>query len=258
MKDLNSADKIVIGAGAGLTASAGIDYGDSSYFEANYQPFLKAGLKTVSEAVSRYWNLDDDNACSFWAFWAYHINNVFYQQQQLGIYKQLYEIIKNKNYFIISTNADGQFLKGGFSTDRVLTLHGSYDKIQCRHGCLHRTCSSEQAVSDMMTSFNPETLLVDKTSLPICLECGNLMSPNLRVDRYFVETPYLKSRDNYHDFINVTDENIMFIELGVGIKDDMMIQKPFEEMLKLYKNAKLVKIDNYRQILNGDNSSLLR
>jgi NAD-dependent SIR2 family protein deacetylase len=126
-----------MGAGAGLSAAAGLDYNDPKMFTRKYQPFLKEGFKTVTGAIAAHWRLTEESARSYWGFRGQnHINVTFHQQEQLDIYKLLYKILIDKDYFVLTTNTDGQFFKGGFDSDRVFAPQGSFGKFQCRHGCL--------------------------------------------------------------------------------------------------------------------------
>jgi len=240
---LQEADKIVVGAGAGLSASAGLDYNDKRFFEKMYTPFLKKGYETISQAISNNWYLTKANATIYWGFWANHINNIYYSQKQLEAYKSLYNMIKDKNYFIITTNADGQFFKGGFDLDKVFAMQGSYGKFQCQRGCHDTIYDNKKLISKMLKGFDVETLKIKEEDIPICPKCGELLYPNLRVDQYFVEKPYMYNKDDYIEFVNINDEKILFLELGVGFNTPIIIRYPFEEMTRNYDNATLIRVN---------------
>jgi NAD-dependent SIR2 family protein deacetylase len=240
---LQEADRIVVGAGAGLSASAGLDYNDRLFFERLYQPFLKKGYRTVAEAISHHWYLTKENATTYWGFWANHINNIYYHQEQMDTYRLLYDIISDKDYFVITTNGDGQFFKGGFDSDKIFAMQGNYGKFQCQHGCHNVIYDNQKMIQTMLLGFDEERLEIQEKDVPMCPKCGGLLCPNLRVDQYFIEASHMHNKDNYVDFVNVLDEKILFLELGVGFNTPVIIRYPFEEMTNTYDHATLVRVN---------------
>ena len=143
---LHKADRVIIGAGAGLNAAAGLDYTDPETFAALFQPFLKEESRTISEAMAAHWRLCEASAADYWGYLANHIWNIYYRTEQLDTYKHLYNAVKDSQYFVITTNADGQFLKGCFDTDRVFSPQGSYGRFQCSEAChdtLYDNCGND-------------------------------------------------------------------------------------------------------------------
>lgn len=241
---IEQADIIVIGAGAGLSASAGLNYNDQVFFAEKYTPFLKEGFKTISDGIENNWYLTRENASTFWGFWANHINNIFYQPKQLETYKLLYDLIKDKNHFIITTNADGQFFKGNFAHDKIFAMQGSYGYFQCQSGCNDKIYQNEEMIKQMLKGFNTDTLKIRVEDIPICPNCGELLCPNLRIDQYFVEKEHMKNKDMYQNFINeVGNDHVVFLELGVGFNTPVIIRYPFEEMTRLFTNATLIRVN---------------
>ena len=122
---INEADAIIIGAGAGLSASAGIDYSRES-FKNNFPELVNTYGMTDMYTSSFYeFNTEEER----WSYWAKHINYSFIAPPPLRAYKELLEIVKDKNYFVITTNVDGQFEKSGFEHDKVFEVQGSYGKM---------------------------------------------------------------------------------------------------------------------------------
>lgn len=242
-KAIDNAQRIVIGAGAGLSASAGLDYNDPRLFEEKYKVFYQKGFKTIADAISHHWSLTDDNKKQYWGFWANHINTVYYSQEQLDTYLALYDIIRDKNYYVITTNGDGQFYKGDFDTDKVFSMQGSYDQIQCQHGCHNKTYDNKDMIIKMLKGLDRETLEIAEEDVPYCPVCGGLMCPNLRIDQYFVEDANQQTKEGYIDFVNVEDEAILFIELGVGYNTPGIIRYPFEDMTHMYDDGLLIRIN---------------
>lgn len=121
---IKNADAIVIGAGAGLSASAGIDYSKES-FKKNFKELISAyGMTDMY--TSSFYNFKAEE--ERWSYWVKHINYSFILPKALDTYKNLFKIVKDKNYFVITTNVDGQFLKSGFDKNKVFEVQGVTEK----------------------------------------------------------------------------------------------------------------------------------
>lgn len=142
-----------------------------------------------------------------------HINNVSYSQEQLDTYRLLYDIIKDRKYFVITTNADGQFFKGSFDQDKVFAMQGSYGKYQCQHGCNDIIYDNEEIIGKMLQRFNEESLEIREEDIPICPECGELLCPNLRIDHCFVEVNHMHNKGDYVEFISASEGRFSFWSL---------------------------------------------
>lgn len=245
------ADAVVIGTGAGLSASAGLNYGDTEFFANKYPLFYKKGYKTINDGISRHWNLNEENARSYWGFWCNHINNIFYEPKQLEVYKNLYELVKDKKHYIITTNADGQFFKGNYDPDKIFAMQGSYGYFECQNGCSDESYENSEMIAKMLEGFDNETLLIREEDIPHCPKCNELLRPNVRIDQYFAEKRHMVNKDKYFDFLNdVIDKNVLFLELGVGFNTPVIIRFPFENMTKLIKDACLVRVNLTNNFVN--------
>jgi len=151
---IQEADYVIVGAGAGLSGSAGLDYLDENFFAKEYASFLKKGYKTIWQGITDNWQLTRFNKERFWGFWANHINNIYYKPNQLQPYKDLFNIVKDKDYFVITTNGDGQFYKGGFEKDRIFAMQGSYGYFQCEKPCSEEVYDNKKIVDQMLKNFD--------------------------------------------------------------------------------------------------------
>ena len=240
---IKEADQVVIGAGPGLSASAGLDYKDETLFKNMYAPFYKKGYKTIADAIEQHWLLSNDNASSYWGFWAYHLHHSYYNFRQLPLYESLYDLIKEKSYFVITTNTDGQFLKAGFDADKIFAMQGSYKYFQCQNDSQGNIYDNHEMIQQMLKGFDEDTLKVGEEAIPHCPKCGGLLCPNLRIDQHFVEDSHKENKVSYAEFVDVGDEKIVFMEIGVGFKGVATIRKPFEELTASYRNATLIRIN---------------
>lgn len=239
-KLIKDADDILIGAGAGLSSSAGIDYSKESFKK--YFPELVSTYGMTDMYTSSFYEFDTEE--ERWSYWAKHINYSFIAPPPLEAYKNLLELVKNKSYFVITTNVDGQFAKSGFDQARVFEVQGSYGKMQCSVGCHNKLYDNTELVSNMLKS--KDNLKIDNELVPKCPVCGRKMEINVRKDAFFVEDDNWQKQGKAYD--NFIDENIgkklVLIELGVGFNTPGIIRFPFEKLAYTNDNVTLIRIND--------------
>ncbi|MGL5315429.1 MAG: hypothetical protein ACRC92_19400, partial [Peptostreptococcaceae bacterium] len=197
---INNSDAIVIGIGAGMTASGGINYTDSEIVKKWFPEYYELGFRSIVEIQSVFWNLKKENVLAYWGYWARHIDAIRYKSELLNPYKSLFELIKGKNYFIITTNADGQVQKSGFGNSKIFAPQGNYDSFQCVEPCnKEEIYYNEEIIKNMVDSINNNE--IDEKTIPRCPNCGNFLIPNIRCDDKFVENPHMHNAKDYKDFI---------------------------------------------------------
>lgn len=237
---IKNADAILIGAGAGLSSAAGIDYSEES-FKRNFPELVKAYKMTDMYTSSFYEFKTEEER---WSYWAKHINYSFIAPPALDAYKNLYKIVKDKEYFVITTNVDGQFGKSGFDGDKIFEVQGSYGKMQCSVGCHKKVYDDTELVKKMLKSN--DKLKVDSKLVPHCPVCGKKMEINIRKDDFFVQDDNWEKQ--YNAYVNFIKRNIgkkiVLLELGVGFNTPGIIRFPFEEFAYNYDNITLIRINN--------------
>lgn len=237
-KEINSADAIVIGAGAGLSTSAGAKY-DGNRFEKYFSDFRERyGFEDMYSGG--FYPFESDEI--YWAYWSRYININRYEDVDNGTYKNLYELVKDKNYFVITTNVDHMFQKAGFDKSRLFYTQGDYGLFQCSVPCCQKTFDNEDIVKKMVEQ--QKDMKIPSELVPICPNCGAKMTMNLRADDKFVEDEgWHKAKDRYVKFLeNNLDKKILFLELGVGLNTPGIIKYPFWRMVKNGENAKYISI----------------
>lgn len=241
---IKNADAIVLGIGSGMTASGGISYADENLVKEWFPKYYSLGFKSIMELQSMFWfwNRKEKNMPLYWGYWARHIERVRFQTPLLEPYKNLKKLIKDKDYFIITTNADGQIQKSEFDQDKIFAMQGNYDSLQCITPCSDEIYESEEFVKNMLKSIKNDEVSID--TIPKCPHCGNYLIPNLRCDNTFVEKPHMKNEEKYRDFLRQNiDKNIVFLELGVGYNTPVIIRYPFEQMTYNLEKATLVRVN---------------
>lgn len=242
---INKSDAIIIGAGAGLSTSAGIDYGPKN-FKKNF-PELVLKYRMTDMYTSSFYQFQTEE--ERWSYWAKHINYL-YNVDAKEVCMKLYELLKDKNYFVITTNVDGQFLKAGFAEDKVFEVQGSLSKIQCSVGCHNKLYDDLDLVKEMIKKDHD--CKVPTELVPICPVCHEKMEVNLRKDAFFVEDEHWdKLNDNYENFIKQNkNKKLLLIELGVGFNTPSIIRFPFENMTLKFKDTTLIRVnDKYSDLV---------
>lgn len=223
---MEAADAIVIGAGAGMSASAGMSY-SGERFEKYFSDFHKKyGIRDMySGGFYPYDSLEE-----YWAWWSRHI---FVNRYDAGIgkpYADLLELIKDKDYFVLTTNVDHQFQLAGFDKKRLFYTQGDYGLWQCSKACHDKTYDNEEAVRRMVAE--QKDMKVPAELIPKCPVCGAPMTMNLRCDDSFVQDEgWYAASERYDDFIRRHKNlHILFMELGVGANTPGIIKYPFWQM----------------------------
>lgn len=146
------------------------------------------------------------------------------------VYEDLYDLIKEKDYFVITTNVDHCFQKAGFDKKRLFYTQGDYGLFQCSVPCHTKTYDNKETVVQMINQ--QKDMKVPSRLIPKCPVCGADMTMNLRADDKFVEDEgWHRACGNYRDFLlRHRNMPILFLELGVGYNTPVIIKYPFWQM----------------------------
>lgn len=239
-KIISEADSILIGAGSGLSTAAGIDYAGEE-FKKEFKSFIDKYGFTDLYTSSFY---DFETMEEYWAYWAKHIDFANTGRKETETYKNIYETIKNKNYFVITTNVDDQFYKTGFDKEKIFRVQGSYRLIQCSNSCHNKLYDDKEMVDKMLENISKD-LKVPTDLVPVCPVCGENMEPNLRKDANFVQDDlWYKQNEAYENFLNDNkNKKLVLLEFGVGFNTPGIIRFPFEKMVNENPNWKLVRFN---------------
>ncbi len=224
---LNNADAVVIGAGSGLSTSAGLTY-SGERFKSLFPDFIEKYHITDMYSGGFY---PYSSSEEHWAWWSRHIyHNRYVEAPKSEVYKQLLELVAEKNYFVLTTNVDHQFQKAGFDKKRLFYIQGDYGLWQCSEPCHQKTYDNEEAVFQMVKQ--QKNLKVPTELIPYCPKCGKPMTMNLRCDNSFVQDDgWYQAQQRYEDFLRRYKHlKVLFLELGVGGNTPMIIKYPFWEM----------------------------
>lgn len=224
--EIKEADAIIIGAGSGLSASAGLTYAGER-FEQYFSDFIqKYHFHDMYTAGFYPYQTPEE----YWAYWSRHIFYNRYHTPPGNAYLDLLKLIKNKDYFIITTNVDHQFQLAGFDKKRLFYTQGDYGLWQCSGPCHRQTYHNEHAVRRMVAE--QKEMRIPSHLLPYCPVCQKPMAMNLRCDDTFVQDEgWYAARTRYEDFIRKHHGlHLLFLELGVGGNTPAIIKYPFWKM----------------------------
>ncbi|WP_444819219.1 Sir2 silent information regulator family NAD-dependent deacetylase [Treponema denticola] len=240
---LSEAETIVIGAGSGLSTSAGFTY-SGERFEKYFSDFaVKYGFHDMySGGFTPFESLEEH-----WAYWSRYIMINRYMDPPKLVYKDLFSLVKDKDYFVITTNVDHCFQKAGFDKNRLFYTQGDYGLFQCSEPCHEETYDNEKQIRAMWEFRNE--MKVPTELVPRCPVCGKLMSMNLRADHTFVtDKGWYKASKQYEKFLQTRniikngeqegDGKVLFLELGVGGNTPRIIKYPFWQMTEKNPNAR--------------------
>ncbi len=236
---LSRAGFIVIGGGAGLSEAAGLHY-SGSRFEENFVDFKgRYGMTDMYTAGFYPFGTQEEK----WAYWSRHILLNRWAPPALPLYKALYALVRDKNYFVLTTNVDGQFEKAGFDPARTFAVQGDYGQIQCAKGCHDKLYGDETLVREM--AAEQKDCRIPSRLVPKCPVCGGEMEVHVRKDGYFVQDKaWYEAADRYDKFIaGAAGKRTVFLEAGVGYNTPAIIRFPFERMVYRNDRASLIRIN---------------
>ena len=269
-EELRNADAIVIGAGAGLSTSAGFTY-SGERFEKYFGDF-KAKYNIRDMYTGGFYPFPDDE--NRWAWWSRHIYVNRYVLPPKPVYNRLLDLVKDKDYFVITTNVDHQFQKAGFDKERLFYTQGDYGLWQCSVPCHKRTYDNKGKVVKMLlsqgftigqnseltapllengeTDFSAVETKIPSGLVPYCPVCGEPMTMNLRSDDTFVEDEgWRRASAAYAEFLEChKTKRVVYLELGVGANTPVICSLYTGDYKKVLSKRQISAISNSYQLEN--------
>ena len=231
---LQDCDAVVIGAGSGLSTAAGFTY-TGERFEKYFSDFAaKYGIQDMySGGFYPFPTMEE-----FWAYWSRYIYINRYMDAPKPVYNDLLKLVRDKDFFVITTNVDHCFQKAGFDKKRLFYTQGDYGLFQCSEPCCQETFDNEAVIREMVK--RQKDMKIPSELLPVCPHCGKPLTMNLRSDSKFVEDEgWHRAAERYEDFLRTrAGGKILFLELGVGYNTPVIIKYPFWQ--KTAKNPEAI------------------
>lgn len=248
--EIENAEAIVIGAGAGLSTSAGLTYSGERFEKYFFDFAEKYGIRDMYSGG--FYPFTDNE--TRWAWWARHIYFNRYIEPPKPVYRDLLDLLEGKNYFIITTNVDHQFQRAGFDKENLFYTQGDYGLFQSVNPKLQKTYNNEDWVMKAMEAqgfIKDEkgiytlpanrgiSMQIPTELIPKCPDDNSDLTMNLRADNSFVEDQgWHRASESYYNFLERNkNKHILFLELGVGANTPVIIKYPFWQMTKSNEKA---------------------
>jgi NAD-dependent SIR2 family protein deacetylase len=238
---LRKADSVLIGAGSGITVDAGIDYLDETSFARDYPGMAKRGFRMHAQLMG----YEDWKPALKWGYLAAHVNQVRFQASPHPVYRYLFDLIKGKDYFVITSNVDGMFIKNGFAEERFFSPQGDYALMQCQTPCSNATWPTKPILDRILPTINPESQeITDPSVIPHCPKCGGDVMLNVRGGDWFLENPYAEQAQRFSSWVqNTLSQKLLIVEIGAGFNTPGVVRWPMERITRLHPNANLIRIN---------------
>ena len=240
-----ASDRVLIGAGAGLSVAAGIDYGDPVSFERLFPAMVRRGFRARYQLIG-YSGL---SPAAHWGYWATHVHDVRFTARRAPVYEGLRELLKDKDSFVLTSNVDAMFARHGFDEFRISTPQGDYAAMQCmtqgRPACRNTVWPSQPIIERLLANVDATTQEVtDPNVLPRCPHCDGAVFLNVRLTDTFVETPYVEQHQRFKSWIRAgADAPLLVIEIGAGFNTPSVIRWPLEGIVHHGARAHFVRIN---------------
>jgi len=243
---LRAADYVLVGTGAGLSTAAGAQYG-GRFFEENFGEFQEKygkGHYMQDMYSAGFYPFPDEE--SFWGYWSKQALLAGIDADFTPLHQTLLEMLESKKMFVLSTNADNQFVKAGLPEEKIFCTQGDYFHIQCAKGCHPKIYDAVEMFRQMDQAR--KDCKVPSFMVPKCPVCGGAMNMNLRSDNYFVEDEaWHQAEERFGDFISemlsAKNAKVVLLELGVGFNTPTIIRFPFEKLAGQHENISLIRLN---------------
>lgn len=242
---LRQADTVLIGAGAGLSTSAGFQYNGERFYRHFADFSAKYGFQNMyAGGFYPYDTLEE-----YWAYWSRYIHINRYTDPPKSVYQDLFSLVKDKDYFVLTTNVDHCFQKAGFDKTRLFYTQGDYGLWQCAKPCCQKTYDNQAAVEEMLRQQTNMRIPADL--IPHCPVCGAPMTMNLRTDSTFVQDAgWYRACDRYTGFVRRHQRTpVLYLELGVGMNTPSIIKFNFWQQVAQNPRAQYVSINQQTMYL---------
>jgi NAD-dependent SIR2 family protein deacetylase len=239
---IREADRVVIGAGSGLSAAAGLDFGDEADFAARFPALVRRGLKAAYEMIG-YSELSE---AAFWGFWSAHVMQMRFADGRSPVYEGLLRLVREKDCFVLTTNVDAMFVRNGFEPDRVWSIQGDYAFLQCLRPCTTEVWPSAPPLQRALAAIDPATQEVaDPAYVPRCIHCGGNVFMNVRGGDWFLEEPYEGQMERWRRWFRGIPprERLLLLDIGSGFNTPSVVRWPMERIALREPAARIVRIN---------------
>ncbi|MGN0267042.1 MAG: SIR2 family NAD-dependent protein deacylase [Lachnospiraceae bacterium] len=227
LKDqIRKADAVIVGAGSGLSTSAGYDFGGER-LKKHFGDFVeKYGMTNMYTGCFANFASREER-WAYWSRWAW-INR--YEPIPKDTHKKLLQLLAGKDYFVLTTNIDHTFQRSGFPKERLCYTQGDFGLFQCSKPCHTDTYDNKEVLQQMQAQ--EQNMRIPTELIPLCPRCGAEMDFNLFWDDTFVrDKGWHIAHNRYIYYLEQHQKGkILYLELGVGFNSPGVIKMPFWNM----------------------------
>ncbi|RKH29135.1 NAD-dependent protein deacetylase of SIR2 family [Corallococcus praedator] len=238
---IHESERVLIGAGAGMSAAAGIDYGDTATFARLFPAFVRRGFRAQYQLIGH----TGLTPAQHWGYWSTHVKHVAFSEDERVAYQALQGLVQDRDTFVLTSNVDRLFPRNGFDEARLFTPQGDYALLQCRKPCTRETWPTRPVIERCLTALDPVTQEVsDPEAIPRCPRCGGAVFMNVRIDAGFVEEPYVEQAQRFRQWLReAATARLLVIEIGAGFNTPSVVRWRMEQLVHQHPGARLVRIN---------------
>jgi NAD-dependent SIR2 family protein deacetylase len=229
-------DRVLITAGAGLSAAAGYDYTDQTRFAELFPAMHRLGVRARYQLIGAVLPPP-----LMWGYWATHVQDIRFSPGPHPIYQRLRELVGDRDHFVLTSNVDALFARNGF--DRVATPQGDYGRYQCESPCTRETWPSKPVIDTALAAYNPSTgTVTSPAAIPRCPRCGGEVFLNVHKGPEYIADPYQPTMTALQDWL-ATEGRLLVLDIGTGFNTPGVIRRPAERAALAHPDARLIRIN---------------
>lgn len=246
---IEEADAVIIGASNGLSISEGVHiFADDTSFRENFGDFSeKYGFRSIIQGCFYPFPTEEEK----WGFFSRMYDYFLYKDAVSPVMKNLYNLVKDKNFFVVTSNIDDHFRQAGFPEEHLFEIEGNARNLQCTQRCHNQIYPGDEILSDM--AKKQKNGKVPQSLIPECPKCGGSMQVHLEVDRNFLKgEAWQTSFEAYQNFINEAHgKKLVLLELGIGARNQL-IKAPLMELTHREEHATYITLNLGRELFVPD------
>ncbi|WP_207455483.1 SIR2 family NAD-dependent protein deacylase [Herbiconiux sp. SYSU D00978] len=238
---IHTADRVLIGAGAGLSAAAGYDYTDRERFRELFPALSAAGFTARYQLIG--YPLPPRH---MWGYWATHVNDIRLGDRPNALYQALRSAVGDREHFVMSSNVDALFTRNGFASESVYTPQGDYALYQCLEPCTRSVWDARGIVAHVLENYDPLTGQTSEDAVPSCPNCGGEVFLNVFAGSWYINDHFQPQLDSLNDWLTDTrdsGESLAIVEIGSGFNTPSVIRWPIEHIATLIPRATLIRVN---------------
>lgn len=236
------ADSVIICAGAGMSANPGFNvYVSKEDFKSYYPWFPRWGYATAYECMGLFGDRQVPDTAK-WSFWASHMDNMGWKFAPPEQYAELLEMVRDKDYFVYTSNVDGCFARSGFTEDRIYTPQGDWTHYQCMgHEFSGQPCRSDSVfesrpmLDQVVSQISAEDGLLPEDAVPKCPRCGGDVFGNVRGGDWYIHKKYDEANARFVEWVEaiaLSKRKLVVIEVGTGFNTPTVTRFPMESIVR--------------------------